>query len=958
MGSTSFLRVSIKHDLPVALIAGGAGFLGSTLCRFLLRKKVQVICVDNFRTGDQENIADFLGDKNFFLLEHNLTKSLPKISNIDYVFHLAGLEDYLDGKDLNLETLEVNSSGTQNLLELARQNQAKFLFTSALEVFSQFPLLSTKVVEGIAEQQKLFSHQEAKRFSESLIAEYFRRYNLNCRIVRLADIYGPGMNLDAGTALASFFKSAKEGKQLTVRGEGLEILYPTYMEDAAEGIIRAMFLSHTAGKIYNLAGAKTTVLKIAQTLRRAMGEKTEIEFEKSVGEELKLSLPPDFEKTQEELGWRTSVSLEEGIKRTLDLFVRKGREEGEEKNELKKKREQEPPVEKRLFEEEKRFPFLPTLFKLILPLFLLGLFVFFPFLSISWDILWGKRNLTMLEGNPLSFTPAKLESKAKEVEDHFLNARRKIGDFEWLFKWVGQEEKKREWSEKLVLGETIAAGAKEVGKAGVALEKLGVNILSAQEVKEEDITEGKIYLSAAGEKWGEAEAKLEEDPEVGEKAWAERLSRYRQLLKEAESWLEVLPQIIAIRDQKTYLLLLQNNMEIRPTGGFIGSFGLLTFEDGKLTNLKIEDIYTADGQLKGHIEPPEPIKRYLGKEHWFLRDSNWDPDFPETAQKTQWFLEKEIGVKTDGVLALDLNLAQNFLEVLGPLNLSDYQETVDSQSLFEKTQRYTETDFFPGSTQKRDFLGSLAQSLMEKIKSEDTKWLALGKAASRALKERHLLIYFNEPALEQNVLQNGWGGEVEDVPCQGDTDCLGDYLMSVEANLGVNKVNSLVKKEVTDQITFGEDGTVSHRLTLDYQNSSAPDTWLGGVYKNYLRIYVPSGVVLDELKIGGVATTSAEVATDSGKTTIGLYLEVPPKSEKEVMMIYHLPQKFLEKMKRYKLFFQKQAGIQIEPLTLEVSHPSLWQVGKVNLLSLTPKGYLKYNGSFQFDQEFEIEFLK
>ncbi|MDP3998352.1 MAG: NAD-dependent epimerase/dehydratase family protein [bacterium] len=983
MAPTLPLKISATNSLPVALVAGGAGFLGASLCRLLVRKKAQVICIDNFLTGKRQFVEDLTHRKNFLLLEHDLNSALPKIERVDYIFHLAGLEEYLDGKDVTLETFRVNSLGTQNLLELAIQTKAKFLFASSLDVFSHFPL-STRVARDLDEQQKSFSHHEAKRFSESLIGEYSRRYGLDCRIVRLTDIYGPGMDLEAGTEMAKLIRSANEGEPLIILDDGLEIIYPTFDEDAVEGILKAIFLPQTKGKIYNLLGTKITIGKFAQILYEVAGKKSEILFRKSKGSEPKLLLPPDFKKTQEELGWQPSISIEEGLQKTLPSFETAKAEEVTGGAVVREEEKIEEISETRgLVEEEKKAFFLPSVMRFFLAVILFLAAVSFPLLSISWDLFWGQKNLTDLEKNNLSFNSLKTESKATAAVGHFSGARGKIEDLQWVFQLTGQERKQEELLGQVMLGEEIALGAVKIAKGGGGLQKIGGNILKGEKIEVEEINKVKILLAGAATDWGEVEAKLKSGKGGDFASRVGQISAYRKLLTEAVSGLEVLSELIGTDGPKTYLLLLQNNMEIRPSGGFIGSYGLLIFDKGTLVDLKIEDVYTADGQLKGHVEPPEPIKKYLGKEHWFLRDSNWSPDFPQAAVRAQWFLEKEIGVKADGVLALDLNSAQEILKALGPVELRDYQETIDSENLFEKTQKHTEEDFFPGSTQKRDFLGSLLKALIEEGKNGEGNWFGLGTAVSRALAQRHLLLYFEDPLVEQQVLQNNWGGEIKDTPCRGETSCRGDYLMVVEANLGINKVNYWVKKETHDEISFSEDGRVSHQLRLSYNNLSSNDSWAGGTYKNYLRIYAPQEATFSGIKISGTASPSADLIRDSEKTVLGVYLEVAPETQKEVVFSYSLPPEFSEKFQEYDFLIQKQAGSQADPLSVDISYPDSWRIKGEGLVpseaphqtvqdeveGLTRQYNMQYNNkspgpkaqyksTLEVDREIKVEFEK
>lgn len=978
MSTARPFEITTYDEHSIALVAGGGGFLGSALCQLLLQKNLQVICVDHFRNKNYANISGFEKNKNFRLIEHDLNCPLPKINLPHYIFHLAGIDEYFYNKELTLETLKVNSLGTQNLLELARQSGAKFTFASSCEVFSPFPLIS-KLSEGLLEQQKSFSHYEAKRFSESLIAQYVRDYDLNCRIVRLIDVYGPGMNLEAETTIAKIIQSAKEGNPFVLEEDGLEVLYPTYVMDAIEGLVRATFLSNTSGKIYSLLGEKITTSRFIGIITKLTENKTEIQFRKTSKDEPSLLLPPDAKKTQAALGWQPKTSLKDGLKKTLGLVDDQTEDVMiEEIKQNPAMPEEEIPPDEVLVEREVRGISRFNPIKLILAVFLIIFALTFPFLSIYWDILWGQKDLESITKIEI-FSPAYAQIKARNAQNHFLEAQGKIEEIGWVFTLLNQEKISHKIIEDLQVVDKIAGGIEDIAQSAQVLEKLGNNIIEGGEIRDEELKNGKDLLNSALERWQEAEARLQVDPSNKEKPWVKRLIYYHQMARIGQKWLDILPQFIALNSRKTYLILLQNNMEIRPSGGFIGSYGLLTFENGKLADLKIEDVYTADGQLRGHVEPPAAIKKYLGKEHWFLRDSNWDPNFPQSAQITQWFLEKELNIKTDGVIALDLNLTKDLLDVFGPLELLDYKEKVSSQDLFEKTQKYTEQDFFPGSTQKKDFLGALSKNLVEKIKSNQEKWFGLGNAFGKAINEKHLSFYFNNSDIEQKILVNGWGGQIKNVPCQDSVDCFGDYLMVVDANLGVNKVNYWVKKNISDQVAIKADGLVSHELKINFQNNSSKDAWLGGVYKNYLRIYTPPLAVLDSLKIDNVSTSSAETATssanitkNSGKTVWSLYLEIPSGRQREVTVSYHLSQKFPDKDGTiYEYLLQKQAGSQADPLSMEIMFPYSRRPKEVDFSTSTQKneesssasaggltqpGPVRYNGNLSSDRELKLRF--
>ncbi|MDZ7586949.1 MAG: NAD-dependent epimerase/dehydratase family protein, partial [Patescibacteria group bacterium] len=186
-----------SHQLPVALVAGAAGFIGSHLCETLLSQNCKVYAVDNWTTGKKANLQNLLKQKNFVFIEHNLEKPFDTpIPKVDYIFHLAGVETYINGQDISLETLLVNSLGTKELLEIAKTQQAKFLLASTVDILSG-QMAST-------DREETYSHHEAKRFSEAITFEYLNRYEINARIVRLGLIYGPMMDLASGNDLAQF----------------------------------------------------------------------------------------------------------------------------------------------------------------------------------------------------------------------------------------------------------------------------------------------------------------------------------------------------------------------------------------------------------------------------------------------------------------------------------------------------------------------------------------------------------------------------------------------------------------------------------------------------------------------------------------------------------------------------------------------------------------------------------
>ena len=422
---------------------------------------------------------------------------------------------------------------------------------------------------------------------------------------------------------------------------------------------------------------------------------------------------------------------------------------------------------------------------------------------------------------------------------------------------------------------------------------------------------------------------------------------------------KALPLTDQIIEDGFYLVLFQNNMELRPGGGFIGSYGLANFKEGVLIKFETHDVYSADGQLKGHVEPPPPIKKYLDQPHFFLRDSNFWPDFAVNAQKAAWFYKKEIGDEVDGVIAVDLSFAQKILEALGKVYLPDYKQEITADNLFLKAQTFIQEGFFPGSTQKRDFLGALARAILNQAKIGEFPWTQVGKSLKQALEEKHIQIFLADQKARELVEELGWAGRTPRIACGvSHTACSADYLMIVEANLGVNKANYFVKRDVGLETEFSQK-EINHQLSIDYQNKSPGKTFPGGDYKNYLRVFAPQNSVLKRIKFKGkeVPIEQIETEQEEDKKSWGLLLEINPGETARVEFHYSLKaEKVLDSQFAYELFFQKQAGTDKDPLFLKFNYPKSWQIKKTNFPIVAKNDSFNYNTDLSVDRIFSIDF--
>lgn len=313
--------------METALVAGGAGFIGSHLCKRLLEKNIKVICVDNFITSDKKNIERFLNNSNFSFVEHDVTNNLEIKEKVDYVFHLASpaspnknsKRSYIN---FPLETLLVNSIGTKNLLDFAKKNDAKFLYTSSSEVYGD-PLISPQKEEyfGNVNPNGIRSvYDEGKRFGEAITMTYFRKFKLDTRIIRIFNTFGPFMQIDDGRVVSNFINQAIQEKPLTVYGKGTQTRSFCYVDDMVEGIMASMFSDKSSGEVFNLGNPnEKTILEIAELINKLTNSSSKIKFEELPQDDPKVR-NPDISKANKFLDWKPKISLEEGLRRTIEYF--------------------------------------------------------------------------------------------------------------------------------------------------------------------------------------------------------------------------------------------------------------------------------------------------------------------------------------------------------------------------------------------------------------------------------------------------------------------------------------------------------------------------------------------------------------------------------------------------------------------------------------------------------------
>jgi hypothetical protein len=437
----------------------------------------------------------------------------------------------------------------------------------------------------------------------------------------------------------------------------------------------------------------------------------------------------------------------------------------------------------------------------------------------------------------------------------------------------------------------------------------------------------------------------------------EQIFSLRELLFKINTVFPYIDTLLGKDEEKTYLLLFANNMELRPGGGFIGSFCIIRIKDYTLEDLKIYDVYDADGQLKAHLDPPDPIREYLKQPHWFLRDSAFSPDFLENYAQAKFFLEKEMNFNHfDGAFLITTSAIEKILEAFGDIYLPDYKETINAKNFYLKAQIHSEKDFFPGSTAKKGFLFSLTNTMF--LQLEQVSLPSLARAIKQSLDEKQIVLYIDHPAFQDLMDSFYWSGRVFEPKCTTNLpNCVADYLFPIDANLGVNKANFFVKRSMHLKTYINSQGVITHTLFIRFTNESPSEVFPGGTYKNFFQVLLPKNSSIKAITKNDVLVESVNQKNEEF-TTVGFYFEVPPKTTVDIKIPYELEMRLQKGNGVYQLIVQKQIGSSNNDFIFELNIPKNIYVVNKNFSPLVKQNQMLYNTTLTTDKIFFIEVLK
>ncbi len=475
-----------------------------------------------------------------------------------------------------------------------------------------------------------------------------------------------------------------------------------------------------------------------------------------------------------------------------------------------------------------------------------------------------------------------------------------------------------------------------------------------------------------------------------------QLDRYLPLMQVALDSGRLLPDLLGTSGQRDFLVLAQNNDEMRATGGFISAVGLLTLNDGEIVASRFDDSYTVDDFSHPYPDSPPPFLRYMGIDQWVFRDANWSPDFPTSAQKAVELYRISRDLDVDAVLAVDQHALKAIVSPLAPLEVEGWPEPVTGDNVIALIRMaWSSTEDASNANanwwpQRKRFMGDLFGALQGRVEAnpEEVDWLALARAIFSVLDERHVQIWLTEPTSAAVDLLNlqGWDGAIRQAP--------GDYVMVVDSNLGFNKVNAIVKERLDYRVRVSVDETAQATLTVRHVHLGskengpcdprAPygadyDALVNRCYWNYMRVYVPAGSQLvaatphpvagDLLITGQGQSGTAEVLPEENdKAVFGSFFVLPRGDEIETRFVYQLPHSVLERTDagwRYRLTVQKQAGTRGAPVRVTLVLPPGSSVHSVassgpalgaSAISRPDSDTVVFESTLEKDRVFEVTF--
>lgn len=958
-------RISVSRNRTIALLVGVSGCLGSRVAEKLLDRGIQVIGIDDFSTGDRKNLTEVTKSKDFHLINGGIDDdffSIPEnikdfgLPKLDYAFFIAesdradlysrGITNFLNIARLlrDQQILELKGQEGETLSKkqidldpnLVKSEKPKIVLASSINLYAS----------------KLDKNYHQQKEAEIRFAKVVKYYKLNGRVVRLAPIYGPRMHFRESDPMIRLIQSSLLGK---IQEETTVMDFSTraiYIDDAVTLLLKAGLSGSTAEKIYD--GALLHPIKVSD-VRQILIDPLWSDMKGVHLTELPEWSTPNLKRTIKELSWHPQTHLIDGLRETIAYFKDHGLEVPEIKEEIIKKetkrwsfaaiQEEEPPQESKktaeksepeegYFEEDKK-GIWSKIKRKALPVFLVLIIFFGLIYPLGTLIIGGLSIRSNLQASKEAVERADFPKASRSLTAAYTNVHeiRQLVDSLAVVQRLGLfKEEIGKTSQLINLAEEGIEGSKYALMGSQDLFE-ATKVISGESDKDPKklYSDAQVNLTFAGEKLTKVQARLEDEdflnnfhPEIKSRAadFAQKLRMYSTLVEKGRVLSVLIPNITSIEGEKRYLLLIEDNLEQRPAGGVIATYGNLIFKDGRLTEFKIEDSNSLDSRLKDVIPVSPEVASDLSVDRLFLRDSSIDPDFPTSARQAEYLYRRVNNNPINGVIAVNLNGLSGLVKAVGGVEVVELNDKLAGDDLIPKYLGFKKAQVPTPS--KRNYLTLVAEQVFNKIFFvKDQNWPEVISKTGSSLSNKDMVIYLSDPQALSLLSSENWSGILPQGSTQNEGE-YADFLGIVDTNLVGAPLNYYIQKTADLKTQISSEQRLSHQLSLRYKNSAPADSFNNGVYKERVKIYLPLGVTLSKVELGGVdVTKDVSEFSDHNRQVLSLLLELNPGEEKLVSLNYDVTHELSFKNNDliYRLDVFKQSGSAETPLTLNFIYP-------------------------------------
>ncbi len=726
--------------------------------------------------------------------------------------------------------------------------------------------------------------------AEEVASEYSK-----VKVLIFGDLFDREVFFDKNSSVNRYILEARKNKKILVPGNGLALNFPMTLEDTVKLIIKASYLEVDQKILLLFPPSPVTDISLAHVFQKVSPDII-VDFVKSATQR-QIYIPNNSEHV---IG---KYDLEQKIK---ELGV-----DQEEERELKVMGGA----------KKKRNLLKPFLLLLLILLFIILL----PFFTTGAYYGLGKYELNAAKNSALSGDFDKSIDQAKKAKTLFQTSQKTSNFLATEASYLGILADSKVLRDKSIEGEDVSDMIRyfALGASNLKMIFQGSSMDPSGDLQKssEALTSGVSIEDKL-----KAQGSLPKDYENS-------IKDLRPIIDLFSNSGNALPEVLGLNGERKYLVLLENNNTLRPGGGEIQGYGLLTLKNGRVTSFKAYDSQELDEKFKDHVEPPFPVRRYLPSSNLYLKDSNFDPDFVKSSIQASRVYNLETKDKVNGVIGVDLDFAKDILGIIGPITLSNSQK-IEAQNLFDIVKNSND----PG------ILSELTSSILAAPSKEELKVFPLLKLLGKSIKEKNLIFAFSNQGAADIFSANGLSGTLLDLRSVKENQ-INDYLGLSEANLGRNQVNASISRSLSKKTVIDVNGQISSKLQIAFKNNSTKED-----YKNYIQLILPTGAQINSILIDNKEVEVNKAVTDyfvyeskgfkapkgleinqensMNKTVFGFLVNIPSGEIKTIAIDYSLSDKVSKSVDKlnYSLKVYKQPGVYPYPFDLTFDLPDNYTI--------------------------------